>query len=247
MTTEYYREFSQCLDKDVEMKVYGESGVPILYIVSSEEQHIVRECLIRLANEKIVQVFEIASPLLLLGEVEVSSESSFFIEQFYNHVIHEIVPRVFRINTKSNDGERCSGIYTVGENRISGATVNYFLRRPDIFLGTLSLNGMFDLSEVFGKFMDKYIYDNSPTIYLDNMDENHPYIELYNKFDNIYILNNTTGTTVKSAKTLQEIFAKKKIKADFIFAGETDQKIDKEFVCKCLTKLISNDDGHSGK
>lgn len=241
MTTEYYREFSQCLGMDVEMKVYGDRGVPILYIVTTDENKLVHRELMKLADTHRVQIFEIANPILVYGKIDSNSEASYFIEQFYNHVVHEIVPRVFNINTKSNNGERCSGIYTVGDGRISGAAVNYFLRRPDIFLGTLSLNGIFDLSAVIGDFMDKYVYDNSPLIYLDNMADDHPYIEMYNRFDNIFILNSSEIQTVASAKALQEVFARRNIKANWIFTGTDELEVTEQGVETCLEKLIAQE------
>lgn len=239
MDIKYYREFSQCLQRETEIKVYGSKGAPVLYFVNNEEDKMVHDCLMELAQASRVQIFEIANPLSVIEDRNNQNHASYLLEQFYYYIVHEVIPHVFRLNTRANDGQRQQGVYTVGEGRVSGAAVNYFLRRPDIFLGTLSLNGIFNLSFYFGDFINKNVYDNCPTIYLSKMAENHPYIKRYNDLDKIYILNNQEPKTLDSAKELQSIMDNHKIKAHVLLEKPEEKLINIECVRGCLEDLLS--------
>lgn len=239
MDIKYYREFSQCLQRETEMKVYGGKGAPVLYFVNDEKDKIVHECLMELAQAQRVQVFEIANPLSIIDDKSNQVHASYLLEQYYYYIVHEVIPHVFRLNTRANNGQRQQGVYTVGEGSVSGAAVNYFLRRPDIFLGTLSLNGIFNLSFYFGDFIDKNVYDNCPTIYLSKMDDNHPYIKRYNDLDKIYILNKHEPATFDSAQELQEILHTHKISAHVLLEQPEENLINQEYVRDCLKNLLS--------
>ncbi len=239
MDIKYYREFSQCLQRETELKVYGGKGAPVLYFVNDEENQMVHDCLMDMAGANRVQIFEIANPLSVIDEKGNYDHASYLLEQYYYYIVHEVIPNVFRLNTRSNNGQRQQGVYTVGEGCVSGAAVNYFLRRPDIFLGTLSLNGIFNLSFYFGDFVNKNIYDNCPTIYLSKMDENHPYIKRYNDLDKIYILNSQEPRTVDSAKELQKIMDNHNIKAHVLLEKPEEKPINIECVRSCLEDLLS--------
>ena len=58
---------------------------------------------------------------------------------------------------------------------------NLFFRFPDRFDTTICLSGIYDASQVLGGYMDDLVYLNSPYHCLQNMPEDHPFIDLYNR------------------------------------------------------------------
>ena len=57
---------------------------------------------------------------------------------------------------------------------------NNFCRRPELFDGFIALSGKYDIASLFGGYFDENVYNNSPVHYLENMESNHYYIDLYN-------------------------------------------------------------------
>jgi len=57
--------------------------------------------------------------------------------------------------------------------------VNFYLRRPDIFGGCLSMSGLFHASYFFEGYSDMGVYYNSPTDYMRNMPGDHPLVDQY--------------------------------------------------------------------
>jgi len=61
--------------------------------------------------------------------------------------------------------------------------VNSYLRRPDIFNGTIALSGLYSSGMFFGSYMDDLVYRNSPCDYMRNFPTTHPYMKLFEKAD----------------------------------------------------------------
>ena len=60
-------------------------------------------------------------------------------ERWYNYICEEFVPRLLEINREQ--GEDHTGcILTGGASMGGGHAVNFYLRRPDIFNGTIALS-----------------------------------------------------------------------------------------------------------
>ena len=59
--------------------------------------------------------------------------------------------------------------------------LNFMLRRPDLFCGTIALSGYYDSEMFFKDYYDDLIYANTPTQYLSGMPVGHPYVDAYNK------------------------------------------------------------------
>ena len=93
-----------------------------------------------------------------------------------------LFPRILEINREQ--GEDHSGRILLGGASVgAGHAVNFYLRRPDLFNGTIALSGIYNASEFFGSYMDDLVYRNSPCDYMRNFPADHPYKELYAKAD----------------------------------------------------------------
>ena len=183
MKVEYYKEYSQCLNRDMEYKVYGHSGVPMLVFPAQNgrfydfENFGMVHTVEHLIDNGTIQLFCLDS----IDQESWSDEHgdpghrTYMMEQWYYYVVDELVPRIYDIN---NHGEKV-GIVTTGCSMGATHAVNFMLRRPDIFTGTIALSGYYDSDLFFGDYHDDILYRNSPIQYLHGMSYDHPYVEMY--------------------------------------------------------------------
>ena len=224
MDIQYFREYSQWLKRDMEFKVYGYAGQPFLFfpcqngrIYDFENFGMLDQCWQYIENGQ-MQLFTADS---IDGETWSNQEGSVRVrmelqERWYHYIVDELVPRIFEINAKHTDGGKTKkGIIAMGFSMGGYHSTNFFFRRPDIFIGNLSLSGLFKASYFIGDYMDENVYNNSPIDYLRNMPKNHPYIPIYNRNKNIICMGQGAweGPMLQSARELQPILEEKGIKA----------------------------------
>lgn len=99
---------------------------------------------------------------------------SYKLEMYHQYVINEVLP--FVINKQGGD----NNIYLTGLSMGASHALNHFLRRPELFSGCIAISGEYEISRFFDHFVDENIYNNSPVLYLGNMNQDHPYIPIYN-------------------------------------------------------------------
>lgn len=86
--------------------------------------------------------------------------------EFYDaYVMNEVVPFIWE-----HQGGR-AGIITSGASMGAYHAVNFLLRHPDVFDGTIAMSGAYDLSPWTGGWGNETIYFNSPLAYLRNLDD----------------------------------------------------------------------------
>lgn len=186
MKVEYYKEYSECLKRDMEFQVFGHDGVPILAFPSQNGRFFdfsnngMVECIEDFVESGRVQVFCCDS----VDEEGWSLEGgdgaarSYIVEQFYYYIMDEFVPRIKEINKNAEDG-----IYTTGCSMGASHAANFFFRRPDVFKGCIALSGYYDSDLFFGGYVDERIYNNSPIKYIEGMPYDHPHVEMYRERD----------------------------------------------------------------
>lgn len=188
MKIEYFKEYSHCLNRDMEFKVYGHGGKPILVFPAQNgrfydfENFNMVYSIEHLINSGKVQLF-------CCDSIDKESWSDIFgdkrhriymHEQWYYYIVDELVPRIFEINKNSN-GYYANGILTTGCSMGATHAVNFMFRRPDIFGGVISLSGYFDSDIFFGGYCDDLVYANSPIKFLQGMNYDHPFVDMYRK------------------------------------------------------------------
>ena len=153
MQIRYYKEYSRFLNRFMEFKVYGHAGRPIVIFPCQSG---------RFFDWEDRNMCNAAAP--------------------WNSLSEEFVPRLLEINREQ--GEDHTGcILTGGASMGGGHAVNFYLRRPDIFNGTIALSGLYSSGMFFGSYMDDLVYRNSPCDYLRNFPTTHPYMKLFEKAD----------------------------------------------------------------
>lgn len=216
MKIEYYKEYSECLKRDMEFKVYGESGIPILVFPAQDGRFYDFENfgMVDTVGDKIeaglIQLFCVDS---IDGEgwSDMSGNPrhrTYMIEQWYYYIVDEIVPRIFEIN-----GAR--QIITTGCSMGASHAVNFMFRRPDVFKGCIGLSGYYDSDIFFGQYHDDILYANSPIQYLDGMSNLHPYVEMYRQCTIILCCGQGAweDEMIRSTHRMQELLSHKNIPA----------------------------------
>ena len=183
MQKQYFKTYSYNLNRDMEFNVYGHGGKPCV-VFPCQDGHFYDWEGNRMHDEVMGPWIESGKiQLFCVDSIDKESWSDKYgdgayraqmQEKWYHYVVDEFIPLVREIN---GTGEKmmCTGCSM-------GAThsVNFFLRRPDIFDTVVALSGVYHASEFFGDYMDETLYNNSPNDFLPNLPNDHFYINEYN-------------------------------------------------------------------
>ncbi len=189
MEVQYFKQYSPSLNRDIECKVYGHAGRPVLFIPCQDGRFFDFE------NFKMTDAW---APWLETGKVMVFSIDTMDKEtwsnlwgdprwrierheQWISYITNEMVPFMNWMVSERNRTDDTPGVYTFGCSLGASHAANLYLRRPDLFCGCLALSGIYTSSYGFGNYMDDLVYLNSPLDYLPNLPEDHPYMDLYRR------------------------------------------------------------------
>ena len=228
MKTEYFKEPSAALGRDMEFKVYGQGGRPVLVFPSQDGRFYDYE------NNGMVDavkdyILDNRVMLFCCDSNDVNSWSATDrsdrerIEQqesYYHYIVDELCPRIMAISTAAN-GTSPDGILATGCSMGGFHAMNFLLRRPDIFSGCLALSGAYDARLFFPHYMDDLVYNNSPVDYINGMPYDHPYVEIYKHRDIIVCCGRGAWEhpMQEDAARMKELFEYKNIPAWVDFWG----------------------------
>ena len=231
MKTEYYKEYSPSLGRDMEYKVYGHAGRPMLVFPCQDGRFFDFEDrgMVEAAREFIDQG---RIQLFCCDSNDQNSWSRVYdwdnrnrIEQqeaYYRYICNELCPRIFDINANANDGHYADGILTAGCSMGGTHALNFLLRRPDIFAGCIAMSGAYNARLFFPDYMDDLVYANSPVDYIEGMPYDHPYVEMYRNREIIVVCGRGAWEhpMQEDSARLQELFGYKNIPAHIEFWGD---------------------------
>lgn len=189
MKTTYLKDYSPILGRDMECKIYGHAGKPVLFIPCQDG---------RFYDFENFGMADVWAPWIESGQVMVFAIDTMDQETWSNqwgdarwrserheqwmaYITDEMVPFMRSVANEWNGWDGYPGILVFGASLAALHAVNLFLRRPDLFDGLLALSGIYTAEYGFGTYMDDLLYLNSPVHYVPNMPQDHPYIELYNQ------------------------------------------------------------------
>ncbi|MGL5346898.1 MAG: esterase family protein [Peptostreptococcaceae bacterium] len=186
MRIDYFKEYSYCLNRDMEYKVYGHSGKPILVFPAQNgrfydfENFNMVYSIEHIINSGNVQLFccDSIDKETWSNVTGDKGHRIYMHEQWYYYIVNELVPRILEINKNSN-GYYANGILTTGCSLGATHAVNFMFRRPDIFNGCIGLSGYYDTDFAFDSYCDDLVYRNSPIKYLSNMSQDHEFVNKY--------------------------------------------------------------------
>ena len=227
MEVRYFKTYSGCLGRDMEFKVYGHRGRPVLFIPCQAGRFFDFE------NFHMDDVFR---PWIDAGKIMVFSVDTIDAEtwadkggdprrrierheQWFHYLVDEFFPQLRHIAGERNWCQMPAMTFGCSMGAMHAA--NLFFRRPDLFDGVLALSGIYDSRESFGGYMDGLVYQNSPCDYLAHMPADHPYLAMYNERRAIFCVGQGAweGPLKESTAWLERVLQAKGIHAWVDFWG----------------------------
>lgn len=181
MEIRYEKHWSSYLNREMEFMVYGHGGKSVLFIPCQGGRFFDFE------NFKMLDAW---ADWISSGQCRVFSadcidneawaaqgaDNRWRIEnheRWCNYIVNELVPAIHYI--------ACNGdpIMTFGCSMGAMHAANLYYRRPDIFDSCFAISGLYDNKLFFGDYCDDLVYNNCPCLYLQNMPQDHWYMDLY--------------------------------------------------------------------
>lgn len=179
MEVQYHKWYSYNLDRDMEYKVFGNSGHAMIAFPSQDgrfydyaERGMIHELApwIEAGRLRVICVdgidWETWSNLGGDGRWRIEQH-----ERWFRYIIDELLP-----NLRYWEGET---FMVTGCSTGALHAANCFFRKPDIFDTLIAMSGLYDTSEFFPHYHDDLTYANSPLDFLRNMTEDHPWMQMY--------------------------------------------------------------------
>lgn len=181
MKIQYLKQYSSYLGRDMEFKIYGHSGKPVLFVPCQsgrfydfENFHMIDHWA-QWIEEGRCTVYSVDS-IDDIAWAALGSDNRWRIEnheRWYHYIVDELVPTIHFLSGRRD-------ILPFGCSMGAMHAANLFFRRPDLFDGVFAISGIYDSLDFFGQYMDDLVYNNSPLHYIAGMNYDHPYIDLYN-------------------------------------------------------------------
>ena len=219
METQYFKNYSPTLGRDMECKVYGHAGRPVLFIPCQDG---------RFFDFENFHMTDVWAPWIESGQVMVFSIDTLDqetwsnkggdpycrirrYEQWITYITDEMVPFMRAMVNERNGWEGEPGVMVFGCSLGATHAVNLYLRRPDLFDRLLALSGIYTADYGFDGYMDDVVYMNSPVHYMANLPAGHPYVELYNRKKAVICVGQGPWELPETTCRLRDIFAEKGI------------------------------------
>lgn len=218
MQTYYTKWYSPSIGREMEIKVYGHAGRPVLFIPCQDG---------RFFDFESFRMTDVWAPWIESGQCMVFAidtldqetysatyESFWRIrrhEQWFAYICNEVVPFMQAMANDRNGWTGTPGCIAFGCSLGATHAANLYFRRPDLFDGLLALSGIYDSEYGFPGYMDELVYANSPIHYLGGMPADHPYIQLYNQHKGVIVVGQGPWEVPESTFALRDIFLQKGI------------------------------------
>lgn len=228
METRYYNEYSPIMGKNMEMKVWGHGGRPVLFIPCQDgrffdfESFHMTDVWAPWIDSGRCMVFSIdtADPESWSSKTLHPYDRARNYERWISYITDEVVPFMRGIVNAQNGWDGYPGVIVTGCSLGATHAVNLYLRRPDLFDGLLALSGIYTSEYGFGDYMDEVVYQNSPVNFLPNMANDHPFIEQYNNHKGIIVVGQGAWEIPDTTYALKSICESKGINIWFDIWGQ---------------------------
>lgn len=219
METQYFKDYSPALGRDMECKVYGHAGRPMLFIPCQNGRFFDFEGF----HMDSTLAPWIESGQLMVLSIDTLDEETWSntgddpywrirrYEKWLDYITDEAVPKIQQIARERNGWDGSPGVIAFGCSLGATHAANLYLRRPDIFDGCLALSGIYTARYGFGDYMDEVVYRNSPVDYMANFPAEHPYYELYRSKKAVICCGRGPWEVPETTERLKAIFAQKNI------------------------------------
>ena len=181
MKVEYFSEYSHALGRQMEYKIYGHTGKPVLVFPTSRGRFYQYEdfgmvgAISGFIERGQIQVWACDG---IDGETFLAPEGHPYDrirqhERYFNYINGELVPVIRERSIQANNGF-AHRLMATGCSLGAYHSANFFFRFPEHFDSLIALSGVYSTEHFFGPYMDEAVYFNSPIHYLANLsDENY--------------------------------------------------------------------------
>jgi esterase/lipase superfamily enzyme len=173
MNIEYHKWWSDHLNQDMELKVFGHTGKPVIVFPTQggrffefEDFGMVAACGDLIEGGKI-QLFTVDS-------IDFQSWVNWSVhpadrarrhQAYDQYITKEVAPF---IHARNDPGSK---FISTGCSMGGYHSANFFFRHPDIFDILIAISGIFRLNMFIGDYMDENVYFNSPLAYLPGLSD----------------------------------------------------------------------------
>jgi esterase/lipase superfamily enzyme len=181
MQSEYHKWLSPILGHEVELKVYGYYGKPVLVFPAQSG---------RFHDFEDFGMISVIAHFIESGQIKLFTVDSLDSQTWANwaahpadrarrhqaydrYIVEEVVPFI-----RQHSGETEQKFMTTGVSMGAYHAVNFFFRHPDIFDTVIALSGLYRLNMFIGDYMDDNVYFNTPLAYLLNLNDSW-YLDQY--------------------------------------------------------------------
>ena len=222
MKIEYRKHYSHHLGRDMEYKVYGHAGKPVMFIPCQAG---------RFWDFESFKMIDYWAKWIEAGQCIVYSVDTIDNEawankggdgrtriqnheNWFNYICNEVVPIIKGENWNQ-------GIMTFGASMGAMHAANLYYRRPDLFDSCFAISGLYDNKEFFGDYCDDLVYNNCPAFYLANMPEDHFYMDMYRNQKSIVVIGQGAWEEplLESTRMLDTVCCRKGIPTRFEYWG----------------------------
>ena len=174
MQIEYHKWWSPSLEMDMELKVYGQYGKPVVVFPTQGGRFFEFE------DFKMVDavggfIEQGAIKLFTVDSIDNQSWANYSIHPSDRSRRHEAYDQYITNEVAPFIREHCSQtpikFLSTGCSMGAYHSANFFFRHPDIFDSLVSLSGPLSLNLFIGDYIDEIVYLNSPISYLQNLDD----------------------------------------------------------------------------
>lgn len=173
MHTEYHKWWSPSLSQDMELKVYGHYGKPVIVFPAQGGRFYEYEdfgmveavrSYIDGGKIKLFTVDSIDNQSWANGSAHPADRARRH-QDYDGYIVNEVAPFI----RQHCGGEKSLKFLATGVSMGAYHAVNFFFRHPDVFNALIALSGLYQLSMFVGDYSDDNVYFNSPLAYLPNL------------------------------------------------------------------------------
>lgn len=215
MNFEHHRWWSPSLRQDMELRLYGRSGKPVVVFPSSGG---------RFFEYHDFGMVEAVRPYLQSGRISLVTLDSVDGQSWLNHGAHpadrarrhQEYDRYVTEEVGPFLRQRFPGRGALATGCSMGAyhAANFFFRHPDLFDAVIALSGLYHLGSFLGGYMDESVYFHTPLAYLPNL-EDPWYLERYRKSQIVVCVGQGAWEEemVADTRALEQVLRKKRVPA----------------------------------